>query len=178
MVTPSGHLDSTSLLYVSLQQQASESMEIRLNALEDSYALAQKQAGMALATAEQLRTSDLPAQVMSLHTEMKNRLAEMQQATVSLEQLSQLQSMLRGKSEEFEVVRIQVEGLSTLSDQLSQKVEGLTGGMGEAESKLEEVATLSASMDGQAAEVQMLKQQLENYQAQLEVSTLEMASVR
>ncbi|KAI9516168.1 hypothetical protein NQZ68_019013 [Dissostichus eleginoides] len=160
------------------QQQASESMEIRLNALEDSYALAQKQAGMALATAEQLRTSDLPAQVMSLHTEMKNRLAEMQQATVSLEQLSQLQSMLRGKSDEFEVVRIQVEGLSTLSDQLSQKVEGLTGSMGEAESKLDEVATLSASMDGQAAEVQMLKQQLENYQAQLEASTLEMANVR
>ncbi|XP_063738961.1 uncharacterized protein LOC134864106 isoform X2 [Eleginops maclovinus] len=163
-------------------QQVSESLEIRLNALEDSYALAQKQVGMALATAEQLRTSDLPAQVMSLHTEMKNRLAEMQQATVSLEQLSQLQSMLMGKSEEFEVVRIQVEGLSTLSHELSQKVEGLTGSMVEAESKLEErvgeVATLSASLDGQASEVQRLKQQLESYQAQLEASTLEMANLR
>lgn len=181
-VTPSGQLDSTSLLYVLLQQHISESLETRLNALEESYALAQKQVGMALATAEQLRTSDLPAQVLSLHTEMKARLAEMQQATVSLEQLSQLQTMLKGKSEEFEGVRIQVEGLATLSARLSQKVESLTGSLGEAESKLEEkvgaVAALSATLDGQAAEVLRLKEQLDAYQAQLEASTLEMVTVR
>ncbi|XP_074499776.1 uncharacterized protein LOC141772565 isoform X1 [Sebastes fasciatus] len=166
----------------SSEQHVSESLETRLNALEDSYALAQKQVGMALATAEQLKTSDLPAQVLSLHMEMKARLAEMQQATVSLDQLSQLQGMLKGKSEEFEGVRIQVEGLALLSAELSQRVEGLTGSVGEAESKLEErggqVATLSATLDGQAAEVLRLKEQLENYQAQLEASTLEMATVR
>ncbi|XP_074499777.1 uncharacterized protein LOC141772565 isoform X2 [Sebastes fasciatus] len=166
----------------SSSEHVSESLETRLNALEDSYALAQKQVGMALATAEQLKTSDLPAQVLSLHMEMKARLAEMQQATVSLDQLSQLQGMLKGKSEEFEGVRIQVEGLALLSAELSQRVEGLTGSVGEAESKLEErggqVATLSATLDGQAAEVLRLKEQLENYQAQLEASTLEMATVR
>lgn len=182
IVTLSCQLDSASLLYVSLQQHVSESLESRLNALEDSYALAQKQVGMALATAEQLKTSDLPAQVLSLHTEMKARLAEMQQATVSLEQLSQLQTMLKGKSEEFEGVRIQVEGLAMLSAELSQKVEVLTGGMDEAESKLEEkvgqVATLSATLDGQAAEVLRLKEQLNTYQAQLDASTQEMATVR
>ncbi|XP_029292355.1 neurofilament medium polypeptide-like isoform X2 [Cottoperca gobio] len=166
----------------SSSEHVSEILETRLNALEDSYALAQKQVSMALATAEQLKTSDLPAQVMSLHTEMKTRLAEMQQATVSLEQLSQLQTVLEGKSEEFEGVKIQVEGLSTLSAELSLRVEGLTGSMGEAESKLEErvgeVATLSASLDGQADEVLRLKEQLDTYQAQLEASTLEMATVR
>nr|XP_033484901.1 neurofilament light polypeptide isoform X2 [Epinephelus lanceolatus] len=166
----------------SSREHVSESLESRLNALEDSYALAQKQVGMALATAEQLKTSDLPAQVLSLHTEMKARLAEMQQATVSLEQLSQLQTMLKGKSEEFEGVRIQVEGLAMLSAELSQKVEVLTGGMDEAESKLEEkvgqVATLSATLDGQAAEVLRLKEQLNIYQAQLDASTQEMATVR
>lgn len=137
---------------------------------------------MALATAEQLRTSDLPAQVLSLHTEMKTRLAEMQQATVSLEQLSQLQTTLKGKSEEFEGVRVQVEGLVALSTDLSQKVEVLTGSLGEAKSKLEEhvgqVSTLSAALDGQAAEVDKLKEQLGSYQAQLQASTLEMATVR
>ncbi|KAL7398502.1 hypothetical protein ABVT39_010820 [Epinephelus coioides] len=166
----------------SREQHVSESLESRLNALEDSYALAQKQVGMALATAEQLKTSDLPAQVLSLHTEMKARLAEMQQATVSLEQLSQLQTMLKGKSEEFEGVRTQVEGLAMLSAELSQKVEVLTGGMDEAELKLEEkvgqVATLSATLDGQAAEVLRLKEQLNTYQAQLDASTQEMATVR
>ncbi|KAA8590793.1 hypothetical protein FQN60_001736 [Etheostoma spectabile] len=166
----------------SSEQHVSESLERRLNALEDSYALAQKQVGVALATAEQLKTSDLPAQLLSLHTEMKARLAEMQQATVSLEQLSQLQTMLKGKSEEFEGVRIHVEGLATLSAELSQKVEVLTGSVEEAESKLEDrvgqVETLSATLDRQAAEVLRLKEQLDTYQAQLEASTLEMATVR
>ncbi|XP_076596281.1 uncharacterized protein LOC143326552 isoform X2 [Chaetodon auriga] len=163
-------------------KHVSESLETRLNALEESYALAQKQVGMALATAEQLRTSDLPAQVLSLHTEMKARLAEMQQATVSLEQLSQLQTMLKGKSEEFEGVRIQVEGLAALSTELSHKVEVLAENLGEAESKLDErvgqVTMLSTTLDGQAAEVLRLKEQLHTYQAQLEASTLEMAAVR
>lgn len=178
----SGQLDSTSLLYVSLKQHISESLETRLIALEESYALAQKQVGMALATAEQLRTSDLPAQVLSLHTEMKARLAKMQQATVSLEQLSQLQTTLKGKSEEFEGVRVQVEGLATLSAELSQKVDVLTGSLGEAESKLEErvgqVSTLSAALDGQTTEVLRLKEQLDSHQAQLEASTQEIATVR
>nr|XP_008277434.1 PREDICTED: uncharacterized abhydrolase domain-containing protein DDB_G0269086-like [Stegastes partitus] len=164
------------------KQHVSGSVEARLNALEESYALAQKQVGMALATAEQLKTSDLPAQVLSLHTEMKARLAEMQQATVSLEQLSQLQSMLKGKNEEFEGVRIQVEGLASLSGELSQKVEVLTGSLGEAELKLDEragqFATLSATVDGQAAEVLRLKEQLGAHQAQLEASMLEMTTVR
>lgn len=165
-----------------LQQHFSESLETRLNALEESYSLAQKQVGMALATAEQLRTSDLPAQVLSLHTEMKARLAEMQQATVSLEQLSQLQSMLKGKSEEFEGVRIQVNGLDSLSAELSQKVEALTGSLGEAQLKLEErggqVSTLSAALDGQAGELLRLKEQMDTCQTQLEASTQEIASVR
>lgn len=164
------------------QQHLSESVESRLNALEDSYALAQKQVGMALATAEHLKTSDLPAQVLSLHTEMKTRLAEMQHTTVSLEQLSQLQSMLKGKSEEFDDVRNQVQDLATLTGDLSHKVEVLSWSLEEAESKLEEkagqVAALSTTLDGQAAEVLRLKDQLETYQAQLEASIMEMATVR
>ncbi|XP_026222728.1 glutamic acid-rich protein isoform X2 [Anabas testudineus] len=160
----------------------SENLESRLNALEESSALAQKQVSMALATAEQLKTSDLPAQVLSLHTEMKARLAEMQQATVSLEQVSQLQTMLRGKSEEFDDVRIQLERLATVSGELSRKVDVLTGNLGEAQSKLEErdgqLAALSATLDGQTAGVLRLKKQLDTYQSQLEANTLEVATVR
>ncbi|KAF7667443.1 hypothetical protein LDENG_00060140 [Lucifuga dentata] len=164
------------------KQHLSENLEIRLNALEESYALAQKQVGMALATAEQLKTSDLPAQVLSLHTEMKTRLAEMQQDTVSLEHLSHLQSMLKEKSKEFEGVKLQVEGLAALSTELSQKVDVLTGSLGEAELKLEEkadqVSMLSTTLDGQAYEVLRLKEQLATYQVQLEASTLKLAAVR
>lgn len=165
-----------------LQKQISESVENRLTALEESYALAQKQVGMALATAEQLKMSDLPVQVLSLQTEMKARLAEMQQATVSLEQLSQLQSMLTGKSEEFEDVKMQVGDLASISGELSQNVEVLAGSLGEVESKLEEedgqIAALSTTLDGQTAEMLRLKEQLDTYQAQVEASILEMATIR
>ncbi|XP_067381837.1 FK506-binding protein 5 isoform X2 [Channa argus] len=157
----------------------SESLENRLNALEESYALIQKEMGMTLATAEKLKTSDLPAQVLSLHTEMKTRLTEMQKSTASLDQLSQLHTMLEGKSEEFESVRNQVDGLLTLSAEISQKVELLTGSLGEAESKLKgHVARLSTTLDAQAAEVLRLKKQLNIYQTQVEACTQEVATVR
>ncbi|XP_028307656.1 neurofilament medium polypeptide [Gouania willdenowi] len=160
----------------------SDGVENRLIALEDSYALAQKQVAMALATAEQLKTSDLPAQVLSLHTEMKSRLAEMQQATVSVDQLRKLQTMLRGNNQEFDGIRVQVDGLASLTGELSQKVDVLADSLGEAESKLEERAgqlvTLTNTLSGQAGEVLKLREQLDTYQLQLEASILNMAAVR
>ncbi|XP_011600960.2 actin cytoskeleton-regulatory complex protein PAN1 isoform X1 [Takifugu rubripes] len=164
------------------KQHLSESLETRLNALEESSSLAQKQLGVALATAEQLKSSDLPAQVLLLHTEMKNRLAEMQRATVSLEQLSQLQATLKGKSEEFEGVKSQVDGLAALSSEMSRKVEVLTGSLREAESKLEDgtghVTALSSTLDAQGALVLSLKEQVEICQGQLEARTHGVATVR
>lgn len=165
----------------SSSKHISESLETRLSALEESFATAQKQVAVALATAEQLRTSDLPAQVLSLHTEMETRLAEMQQATVSLEQLGQLQAALREKSEEFEEVKIQVEGLTSHGAELSQKVETLAGSLGEAEAKLEpagQVPGLSTAVEGQAAELSLLKERLDSYQARLEERMLEVAALR
>ncbi|XP_056154860.1 FK506-binding protein 5 [Lampris incognitus] len=164
------------------QKPFPEGLQNRLDNLEESYALAQKQVGIALATAEQLKTTDLPSQVLSLHTEMKSRLAEVQQDTVSMEQLSQLQAMLQDKTEEFESTGRQLEGLAALNIELSMKVETLTENLGQAESKLEDkaelLATLSATLDDQAAELSGFKEQLATYGEQLETSTLEMATVR
>lgn len=172
----------TLLLHVSFQQHLSESVETRLSALEESYLLAQKQLGVALATAEQLRASDLPAQVLSLHAEMKTRLAEVQRAAVSLEQLGQLQTTLKGQSEEFEAVRSQADGLAALSSELSHKVLVLTGGLREAESKLDErdgrVMMLGSTLDAQVALVHSLKEQVEVCQGQLEARTRDIATVR
>lgn len=173
---------STLLLYISFQQHLSESLETRLNSLEESSSLTQKQLGVALATAEQLRSTDLSAQVLSLHTEMKSRLAEMQRATVSLEQLNKLQATLKGKSEEFEGVKSQVGGLAEVSSELSRTVEVLTGSLKEAESKLEDrtghVTALSITLDAQGALVQSLKEQVETCQSQLEARTHGAATVR
>lgn len=176
------HLDLKPPSCVSLQQHVPENVETRLSALEESYTLAKKQVGVALSTAEQLKTSNLPAQVLSLHTEMTARLAEMEKATVSLEQLNKLQSTLNGRSEEFEDVREQMEGLTTLSSELSQKVETIAVNLAEVESKLDkkvgEIATLSFTLDEQATKVLRLKHQLDVYRAQLEANFLEMAAVR
>ncbi|XP_062247046.1 putative golgin subfamily A member 6-like protein 3 isoform X3 [Platichthys flesus] len=143
------------------KQHISESVENRMIALEESYALAQKQVGMALATAEQLKTTELPAQVLSLHTEMKTRMAEMQQATVSLEQLEQLQTTVTG---------------------LSQTVDVLTGSLGAAESMLEkkeaQLTALGTALIEQAAELLKLNLEVDAQQAQLKASTQEVASVR
>nr|XP_029520653.1 uncharacterized protein LOC115132301 isoform X1 [Oncorhynchus nerka] len=157
------------------KQHSTSDFELRLNTLEESYTLAQKQVVMALAMAEQLKTLDLPAQVLSLHTEMNAQLAEIQQATVSTEQLTQLQAMLKGKSEEFEAVRLQVEGLAGLSTELAQSVEGLTGSLAERTGLL---GTLSATMEGQASDLLGLKEQLSANKAQLEASTAEITSVK
>ncbi|XP_020362196.1 uncharacterized protein LOC109908120 isoform X3 [Oncorhynchus kisutch] len=157
------------------KQHSTSDFELRLNTLEESYTLAQKQVVMALAMAEQLKTLDLPAQVLSLHTEMNAQLAEIQQATVSTEQLTQLQAMLKGKSKEFEAVRLQVEGLAGLSTELAQSVEGLTGSLAERAGLL---GTLSATMEGQASDLLGVKEQLSANKAQLEASTAEITSVR
>nr|XP_057907524.1 putative uncharacterized protein DDB_G0271606 [Doryrhamphus excisus] len=150
----------------------SDGLESRLNALEESYAQAQKQVDEALATTEQLKTSDLPAQVLSLHTEMKSRLADIQQTTVSLEQMSQLQAVLQGKAEEeHEGVKIQMGGLS-------QQVQTLTGRLEEADAKLEEVALLKDTLEKQAAQIIDLELQLESYLTQLDANTAEMVTLR
>lgn len=172
----------TSILCVCSQQHLSEGLETRLNALEESHSLAQKQLGVALAATEQLRSSDLPAQVLSLRAEVTARLADAQQAGASLEQLGQLQATLVGKSEELRGVRGRVDALAALSSELSRKVEALTGRLGEVEPKLEEgagrVAALSGALDAQVALVHSLKEQVETRQGQLEAGAHHITAVR
>lgn len=134
--------------------------------------LAQKQVDEALATAEHFKTSDLPAQVLSLHTEMKSRLAEIQRTTVSVEQLSQLQ----GKNEKFEEVGLQVEGLVTLSTDLSNQVQAIMGRLEEAEAMLNDVATLRDKLKQQTAQLMGLEVQLKSYQTEMATIRLEKAA--
>ncbi|XP_061652175.1 uncharacterized protein LOC133488377 isoform X1 [Phyllopteryx taeniolatus] len=145
----------------------SDDVESRLNALEESYVLAHKQVDEALATTEQLKTLDLPAQVLSLHTEMKSRLAEIQQTTVFMEQLNQLQEKHQGKAEEFEGVRLQVEGLVTSSADLSKQVQAVMGRLEKAEAMLDDVATLRNILKKQTAHLMGLQVQLKSYQTEM-----------
>ncbi|XP_035237699.1 uncharacterized abhydrolase domain-containing protein DDB_G0269086-like [Anguilla anguilla] len=161
---------------------SSEGFEHRLHALEEAYVQAQKQVGVALATAEQLKTSDLPAQVLSLHTEMKARLEEVQQSAVSTEQLALLQGALRSRSEEFEAFQADVAALGGANADLTVTVEGLSGGLATAESKLEEqagrVGALASQLEGQIVDLLSLREALALHKAQLEASSQEIVVVR
>lgn len=143
---------------------------------------AQKQVGVALATAEQLKTSDLPAQVLSLHTEMKARLEEVQQSAISTEQLALLQAAVRSRSEEFEAFKADVAALAGANADLTVTVEGLSGGLATTESKLEEQASqmgaLASQLEGQVTDLWGLKEALALHTAQLEASSQEIVTVR
>ncbi|XP_057686013.1 myosin-4 [Corythoichthys intestinalis] len=145
----------------------SSDVESRLNALEASYTSAHKQVDEAFATALQLKTLDLPAQLLSLHTEMKSRLAEIQQTTVSAEQINQLEARLQGKAEELEGVGLLVERLTASGANLSKEVQTVMERLEEVESILGDAATLKE----QTAQLIGLEVQLKSYQS-------EMATVR
>lgn len=166
----------------SSDKQGLEGIEQRLNSLEDSYGLAQKQVGMALATAEQLKTSDLPAQVLALHTEMKARLAEVQQAAVSTDQLAQLTEALGKQSQEFQAVKQQVQDLTSVGAELAQKVEGFSGSLVDSEAKLEDraaaIEALGAQLGDLAIKLQGLKDLVAAQQGQVDTSTQEINDVR
>lgn len=165
-----------------MTQHGMEGFEQRLLSLEESYTLAQKQVGIALATAEQLKTSDMPAQVLALHTEMKARLVEMQQGTVSSDQLAQLEAALSGQNQEFEAVKLQVQALAGVSAELAQNVEDLSGSLSASEAKLEDrvasIGVLGAQLEDQADKLQGLNDLLAAHQAQLEISTQDVAGVK
>ncbi|XP_077368707.1 uncharacterized protein LOC144013556 isoform X2 [Festucalex cinctus] len=110
------------------------------------------------------QTSD---KVLSLHTEMKSHLAEIQRTAVSVEQLNQLQARLQGKAEEFEGVALQVEGLATSSADLSKRVEAVMGRLEEAEAMLGDVAALSDDVKEQTAQLMGLEVQLKSYQTEM-----------
>ncbi|XP_061700144.1 uncharacterized protein zgc:66479 isoform X2 [Syngnathoides biaculeatus] len=104
----------------------STDVESRLNALEESYAMAQKQVDGALASTEHLKALDLPAQVLSLHTEVKSRLAEIQQSVASAADLTQLQvQAAMGRVEKAEAVLDDVDSLRHILKKQTAHLMGL-----------------------------------------------------
>ncbi|XP_061700135.1 myosin-8 isoform X1 [Syngnathoides biaculeatus] len=145
----------------------STDVESRLNALEESYAMAQKQVDGALASTEHLKALDLPAQVLSLHTEVKSRLAEIQQSVASAADLTQLQAKLQREAEELEGVRLQVEGLVTSSADLSKQVQAAMGRVEKAEAVLDDVDSLRHILKKQTAHLMGLQIELKSYQTEM-----------
>ncbi|XP_036388106.1 putative uncharacterized protein DDB_G0287113 [Megalops cyprinoides] len=159
-----------------------EGFEERLYALEGAYAQAQKQVEKAVAITEQMKTSDLRVQVLSLDTEMKVRISELEQTTVSTEELEHLQEVIKSKSEEFQGVKERLADVVSTNTELTGSVEALSASFTSAEARVAEQASLvddlTSQLEGQVSELLGLKETMALHKTQLETNFQELESIR
>ncbi|XP_031727684.1 immunoglobulin-like and fibronectin type III domain-containing protein 1 [Anarrhichthys ocellatus] len=149
-------------------------VEERIFALEE----AQKQAEVALATSKKLKNSD-HAQLWALHDEMDTRLTEIKQVALSV---TTLQAMFNNQSEEFETVKESaVAGLSS-SSALAENVAGLASAVVSACSRVDDqaasVEALNAQLEGQASDLNELKESMYLQKDALHTNNEEMAAIK
>lgn len=154
-------------------------MEERIFALEEAQKQAQERAEVALATSEKLKNSDLYSQLLDLHDEMDIRLAEIKQVTLSV---TTLQAMFKNQSEEFEAVKESVVAGLSSGSALAENVAGLTDAVAGACSRVDEqvasVEALNAQLEGQASELNQLKESMHLHNVALYTNNQEMAAIK
>ncbi|KAG7477823.1 hypothetical protein MATL_G00073690 [Megalops atlanticus] len=159
-----------------------EGFEERLYALEGAYAQAQKQVEKAVAMAEQMKTSDLRVQVLSLDTEMRIRISELEQTTVSTAELEHLQEVIKSKSEEFQGVKERLADVVSTNTELTGSVEALSASFSGAEARVAEqtslVDALTSQLEVQVTELLGLKETLTLHKTQLETNFQELESIK
>ncbi|KAF4079067.1 hypothetical protein AMELA_G00188840 [Ameiurus melas] len=133
--------------------------EERLVTLEDAYAKAQRQVELALATSEQIKSKDLQSKVWSLQTEMNDKLAELQQNTISI---AALNAIIKNKSIEFEVVKQSVNAMSSVNAELAIQISGFSSMLSVTKLRLDEqisvVDGLMSQLEGQNREINEIKE--------------------
>ncbi|KAF7711538.1 FK506-binding protein 5 [Silurus meridionalis] len=133
--------------------------EERLVALEDAYAKAQRQVELALATSEQIKSIDLQSKVWSLQAEMNNKLAELQQNTISI---AAMNAIIKNKSTEFEVVKQSVNTMLNANTELAMHISGFSSMLSVTKVRLDEqisiVDGLTSRLEGQKEEINEIKE--------------------
>ncbi|XP_018615835.2 neurofilament medium polypeptide-like [Scleropages formosus] len=159
---------------------STESIEQRLHALEAAHALTQRQAGVS--ATEQLKTSDLSAQVLALQGEMKARLAEVLKDTTVDKQLDDLQSAIRASQEELEVARQELSALQASQSEQANSLARLSEVLATTESRLQQrdkqVEVMERQLEVQAVELLGLKRSLVRHETQLEANAQDIAHVK
>uniref|UniRef100_A0A8P4G887 Uncharacterized protein n=1 Tax=Dicentrarchus labrax TaxID=13489 RepID=A0A8P4G887_DICLA len=154
-------------------------VEERIFALDEAQKQAQETAEVALATAEKLKNSDLLSQLLDLHDEMDTRLAEIKQVSLAF---TTLQAMFKNQSEEFETVKESVEAGLSSSSALAENVAELASAVASACSRVDEqiasVEVLNAQLEGQASELNELKDSMYLHSVALYTNNQETAAVK
>ncbi|KAM3621641.1 uncharacterized protein V6R79_013960 [Siganus canaliculatus] len=159
--------------------QLDTALDDRITALEETQKQAQEKAEVALATSEKFKSPDLFSQLLALHDELDTRLSEMKQVTLSV---STLQAMFKNQSEEFEAIKKSVMVGLTSSSSLAENVAGLTKAVASAFSRVDEqvaaVAAFGAELEGQASELDDLKDSMHLHNVALYLHNQEVAAVK
>ncbi|XP_026768750.2 ELKS/Rab6-interacting/CAST family member 1 [Pangasianodon hypophthalmus] len=153
--------------------------EERLLALEDAYAKAQRQVELALATSEQIKSKDLQSKVWSLQTEMNDKLAELQQNTISI---AALNAIIKNKSIEFEVVKQSVNTMLSANAELAVQISGFSSTLSVTKLHLDEqisiVDGLMSQLEGQKREINEIKELFASNQESLATNARELLDVK
>ncbi|XP_066521486.1 DNA ligase 1 [Hoplias malabaricus] len=153
--------------------------EERLLALEESYAKAQRQAEVALAASEQIKSKDLQTKVWALQTEMNTKLAKLQQNSVSV---TTLNAVLKNKSEEFEALRQSISSILSANSKVAVSISGVSKSLSVTEDRLGEhitlVDTLMSQLEDQKKEISEMKESFTNNQESLATNTQELLGVK
>ncbi|KAK3556997.1 hypothetical protein QTP70_022342, partial [Hemibagrus guttatus] len=153
--------------------------EERLVALEDAYAKAQRQVELALATSEQIKSKDLQSKVWSLQTEMNDKLAELQQTTISI---AALNAIIKNKSIEFEVVKQSVNTMLSANAELAIQISGFSSTLSVTKLRLDEQSSvvdgLMSQLEGQKKEINEIKDLFASNQESLAVNAQELMDIK
>lgn len=153
--------------------------EERLVAMENAYAKAQRQVELALSTSEQIKSSDLQSKVWSLQTEMNNKLAELQQNTISI---TALNAIVKNKSIEFEVVKQSVNTVLSANTELAIQISGFSSMLSVTKLRLDEqistVEGLMSQLEGQKREINEIKELFAITQESIVTNTHELMDIK
>lgn len=153
--------------------------EKRLVALEDASAKAQRQAELALAASEQIKFQDLQSKVWNLQTEMNDKLAEIQQNTISI---AALNAIIKNKSIEFEVMKQSVNTMLSANTELAIQISGFSSMFSVTKLRLDEqisvVDDLMFQLEGQKREINEIKELFTSNQESLAINTQELMDIK
>lgn len=153
--------------------------EERLEALEHAYAKAQRQAELALATSEQIKSKDLQSKMWSLQTEMNDKLAELQQNTISI---AALNTIIKNKSVEFEVVKQNINTMLSANAELAIQISGFSSMLSVTKLHLDEqisiVEGLMSQCEGQKREINEIKALFASNQESLATNTQDLMDIK
>ncbi|XP_029286582.1 troponin T, skeletal muscle [Cottoperca gobio] len=146
----------------------------RIFALEEAQKQAQEKA-----TSEKLKTPGHYSQLEALNDEMDTRLAVIKQVALSV---TTLQAMFKNQSEAFEAVKESVVAGLSSSSALAENVAGLTNVVASAGSRVDKqvasVEALNAQLEGQASDLNEMKESMHLHNAAFRTNNQEMAALK